>query len=176
MASTKLSNGFQLKKIPLNQRKRFPLVEMKDFIVKDAPTRRKINHHWHESLKKWEKKNSTSQKISCSLARMSCFSQNCFLLIPKKFKNWCPLAGMWFALKNLTSPNFNNSFHLVKNSRNKTIYKKQIKTLFPRFQYVLVKWKTASTGSSWLLSKRMGKKCFPLPQKSAFLSGNMVFL
>ena len=30
----------------------------------------------------------------------------------------------------------------------KQLTRKQIKTSFPRFQYVVVKWKTASTGSS----------------------------
>ena len=29
--------------------------------------------------------------------------------------------------------------------------------MFPRFQYALVKWKTASTYGSWLLSKKMEK-------------------
>ena len=45
------------------------------------------------------------------------------------------------SLKNSLPPNFNNSFHLQKKIRNKTIVKKQTKTSFPRFQYVLVKWK-----------------------------------
>ena len=61
------------------------------------------------------------------------------------------------SLENWLPPNLNNNFHLQKKARNKTIDKKQIKTLFPRFQYVLVKWKTADTGSSWLLSKKMEK-------------------
>ena len=38
--------------------------------------------------------------------------------------------------------------------------KNQIKTSFPRFQYVPVKWKTASTGSSWLLSIKMEENGF----------------
>ena len=129
-----------------------------------------------------KKKIPTSQKNSCPLARMSSFSQNCFLLIPimvstqRKFTNqkilfplgkWrmlkngfplygrtaSPLKNLWkiekigvhwqefgSSLKNWLLPNFNNSFHLQKKTRNKTIDKKKIKYLFPRFQYVLVKW------------------------------------
>ena len=131
---------------------------------------------------KWTKKMiSTSPKNSCPLARMSSFSQNCFLLIPimvstewnstdqkvlfplgkwRILKNRFPLYGnaastlknLWkieqvgvpwqeygSSLKNWLSPNFNNSFHLQIKTRNKTIDKK-IKTAFPPFQYVLVKW------------------------------------
>ena len=54
---------------------------MKDFVEKDTSTRRKINYHWQESLKNGEKMISTSQRNSCPVARMSCFSQNCFLFI-----------------------------------------------------------------------------------------------
>ena len=64
------------------------------------------------------------------------------------------------SLKNWLSTNFNNSFQLQKKSRNKTIDAKQIKTPFPRFQYVLVNWKTASIGSSWLPSKKMERNGF----------------
>ena len=46
--------------------------------------------------KREQKKISTSQNISCPLARMSSFSQNIFLLIPKNLKNWYPLARIWF--------------------------------------------------------------------------------
>ena len=38
--------------------------------------------------------------------------------------------------------------------------KTQIKTSFPRFQHILFKWKTASTGSSWLLFKKMEENGF----------------
>ena len=72
------------------------------------------------------------------------------------------------SLKNWLLPNFNNSFHLQKKTRNKTIDKKEIKTSFPCFQYVLVKWETASTGSSWLLSKKMEKLLISASPKISF--------
>ena len=67
--------------------------------------------------------------------------------ILKNWKNWCP-------------PNF----HLQKRIRNKAIDKEQIKTSFPRFQYVLVKLKNASTVCNWLLSKKMKKISFHYPK------------
>ena len=55
---------------------------MKDIVENDASLRRKINSLARVS-EKWRKKMiSFSQKVSCPLAIMRSFSQNCFLLIP----------------------------------------------------------------------------------------------
>ena len=55
-------------------------------------TGRKKTHYWQESLKNREKYGSTGQKISCQLARISSFFENCF------------------------PPNSNNGFHKQENS------------------------------------------------------------
>ena len=48
------------------------------------------------------------------------------------WKNWCPLTGIWFVFKNGLPPNFNNSFHFQKKTRNKTIDKtdKNVSNMF----------------------------------------------
>ena len=53
----------------------------------------------------------------------------------KSGKNWCPLEQIWFVCKNGLPPNFNNSFHLQKKTRNKTIDKsdKNLVSRFPVF-------------------------------------------
>ena len=153
LTSTNFSDGFHLKKRPLNKRNRFPLV------IKSVSTslnegfrwkRRKINYHWQESLKYVEKNDFHQPENQLSTSKKSSFSQNCFLLIPimvstsseialtkkysfhwaenlfalagwrllknmfplhgkaasalKNWKNWYPLAEIWFAFKKLTSP------------------------------------------------------------------------
>ena len=69
---------------------------MKDFLETSFPSTSR--NHWQES---------TSQKLSCPLARISSFFENCF------------------------SPNSNNGFHQQKNSSNqKTLFPRNRKSLF----------------------------------------------
>ena len=140
-------NGFHLKEKPLNKRKPFPLAR------KSVSNSLNYEFCWKRHFYQTENKLtlarvteniakkliSTNQKVSCPLARMSSFSQNCFLLIPKNSKKiGVHQQEYGSSLKNCLPPNFHNSFHLQNKPRNKTD-KKQIKTPYPRFQYVLVK-------------------------------------
>ena len=54
----------------------------KGFSWNIVSTWRKKNYHWQESLNSREKMVSATQKISCPLAIISCFFENCFLPIP----------------------------------------------------------------------------------------------
>ena len=50
------------------------------------------DYQWQESLKNEEKLVSTSQKISCPLARINSFFENCFFLIPIMFSTSSKIA------------------------------------------------------------------------------------
>ena len=71
--------------------------------------------------------------------------------------------------QNRLPPNFNNSFHYQKKTRNKAILFPEVKKLVSTSQNeglaeVPVEGKTASTSSNSLLSEKMEENCFHEPE------------
>ena len=89
--------------------------------------------------------------------------------------DWFPLAGIWFVFQNGLPPNFNNGVYLQKKTRNKIIDKTD-KNLVSIFPICSSQRETASTGSSWLLFKKMEENGFHKPKNQFSLVKNMVFL
>ena len=66
------------------------IISHKDFLEKSFSTRRRKTGRDPQKMEK--KMVSTSRKISCPLARMSSFSQNCFFFIPKMVSTTSEIA------------------------------------------------------------------------------------
>ena len=104
--------------VPTSQKISFYYLEskMKDFVEKDVSNRPKKaitgRSLWKMKKKKKKKKKivPTSQKISCLLARISCFSENCFFLIPITFSTSSKIALTKKTLFPLGRNSFSNSW------------------------------------------------------------------
>ena len=93
----------------------------------------------------------------------------------KKFKKWCRLAGILFAFKKWLSPNFNNSFHYQKTTRDKKITISRFpveKKPFPlaRMEDLLKNMFQLKNKLVRLAANGMEVKWFPLARKSVFIS------
>ena len=79
--------------------------------------------------------------------------QNTFWLYGRTACTWCPLPRIWLVFKNWFSPNFDNSFHWQKNTRNNKILFPADKKLISTF-WICSSWRINYFHIiSWLLLK-----------------------